>query len=215
MLFRSQVQGQVDEAGALAIPARLLSELISSLSSGQVELSTQGKGSQLQVRFFKEQSDTPRNEAKISGQSADDFPPIPPVGDGTAIQVNADTLKRAIGRVVFAAATDESRPVLTGVHAEFDGDQLTLAAADGFRLSVHHLPLETAVAQKTSVVVPAKALHELHRLIGDQTEPVEITISPSATQLLFRTQAAEMVSQIIQGTFPNYQQLIPKSSTSQ
>lgn len=201
------VPGQIDEPGALAIPARLLSEFVGSLSSGNVELTTQGKGNQLQIKAA-------RSEARVSGQPADDFPPIPQVGDGTAIQVDPEALKKAIGLVAFAAATDESRPVLTGVHAEFDGGELTLAAADGFRLAVHKLPLVTPVAQKTSVVVPAKAFAELGRLIGDQKEPVEITISAAGTQLMFHTEAADMVSQIIQGTFPNYQQLIPKASTS-
>ena len=201
------VPGQVDEPGGLAIPARILSEFVGSLPSGNVELTTQGNGTQMQIKAA-------RNEARVSGQNAEDFPPIPAVGDGTVVQVDPEALKKAIGRVVFAAATDESRPVLTGVHAEFDGAELTLAAADGFRLSVHKLPLVTPVAQKTSVVVPSKAFSELHRLIGDQHEPVEVTISASGTQLLFHTQQADMVSQIIQGTFPNYQQLIPKASTS-
>jgi DNA polymerase-3 subunit beta len=201
------VPGQVDEPGSLAIPARLLSEFVGSLPSGNVELTTPAKGNQLQIKAS-------RNEARMSGQPAEDFPPIPAVGDGTSIQLDPELLKKAIGRVVFAAATDESRPVLTGVHAEFDGAELTLAAADGFRLSVHKVPLVTPVTQPTSVVVPAKAFSELHRLIGDQTDPVEVTISTSGAQLMFRTQQADMVSQIIQGTFPNYQQLIPKASTS-
>jgi DNA polymerase-3 subunit beta len=116
--------------------------------------------------------------------------------------------------VVFAAATEETRPVLTGIHCEFDGNTLTLAAADGFRLAVHKAPLAEPVAERTEVIIPARALAELHRLITDQEEPVELTINPNKSQALFRLKDIEMVSQLIQGTFPNYNQLIPQGYTT-
>lgn len=208
------VGAKVEEEGSIAIPARLLSEFVGSLPNENVEMESKGPGMQLQLKCA-------RQEARISGQDSEDFPPIPSVGEGQAIQIDPETLRKAVGRVVFAAATDETRPVLTGVYTEFEGDELTLAAADGFRLSVHKLPLLSGVQQKGSIIVPSRAFTELNRLLGDQTDPVEITISPSGTQVLFRlrnekdsSRNADLVSQIIQGTFPNYQQLIPKSFTT-
>ena len=88
---------------------------------------------------------------------------------------------------------------------------LTLAAADGFRLAVFKLPLKEKFSQKTEVIIPARTLAELNRLIGDQEETVSITLNPNKSQVLFRLKSTELVSQLVQGTFPNYSQLIPKS----
>lgn len=198
------VGAKVEEEGSLAVPARLLSEFVSSLPSDRLDIVSTGPTNQIQVTCA-------RFNANISGHDAIDFPPIPAVGDGFSVQIDPEVLRKAIGRVVFAAATDESRPVLTGVYTEFEDRSLTMAAADGFRLSVHKVPLSSAAPEKVSVIVPARAYNELSRLLGDQTEPVTVTISAAGTQLLFHLTHADMVSQIIQGTFPNYQQLIPKS----
>jgi DNA polymerase-3 subunit beta len=120
-------------------------------------------------------------------------------------------LKSAIGRVAFAAATEESRPVLTGVEVKLRGDEFTLAAADGFRLAVQHGPLAQPVATEIEVIVPARTLNELSRLLGDQEEPVEVMMTPAKGQVMFRTQGVELVSQLLQGAFPNYDQLIPQN----
>ena len=104
--------------------------------------------------------------------------------------------------------------MLTGVDAQFEGDLLTLAAADGFRLAVYKLPITIPVSEKSEVIIPARALAELNRLIADQEEAVEITMSPSKGQILFHLKNIELVSQLVQGTFPNYAQLIPQSYTT-
>ena len=153
----------------------------------------------------------PGVEASISGQDAADFPPIPQIGEGVKASVDPETMSNAIKQVVFAAATEESRPVLTGVHAELEGNMLTLAAADGFRLAVRKLALVSPVNQSVNVIIPARSLAELNRLLGAQEEPVEMTINPQRSQLLFQLKDVELVSQLIQGTFPNYNQLIPQS----
>ncbi|MCK4331213.1 MAG: DNA polymerase III subunit beta, partial [Dehalococcoidia bacterium] len=101
--------------------------------------------------------------------------------------------------------------VLTGVQLEFDGDKLTLAAADGFRLAVHDASVLSPVSDKGAIIIPARALNELGRFLTDQEEPVEITVNQQKSQALFRLKNIEMVSQLIQGTFPNYSQLIPQS----
>jgi DNA polymerase-3 subunit beta len=113
--------------------------------------------------------------------------------------------------VVFAAATEESRPVLTGVSTQLEGKILTLAAADGFRLAVFKLPITEAIKPKSEVIIPARTLSELNRLMADQEEDVTITLNPNKSQILFRLKNTELVSQLVQGTFPNYAQLIPQS----
>jgi DNA polymerase-3 subunit beta len=155
-----------------------------------------------------------RNQATIAGVDADDFPPIPSVEDGGSLKLDPHELHTAITQVVISAATDDSRPVLTGVDLVMEGDQLTLAAADGFRLSVRYVQLETAAPERVEVIIPARALIELNRLLPDEAEPIELMLNATRTQALFRLKNAEMVAQLIQGTFPNYNQLIPDDHTS-
>jgi len=207
MAISCWIGAKVEEEGAITVPARLLSEFISSLPSEKVDINLSPQTKTLGLKCA-------RFEARISGVDAKDFPPVPKVEGGIATKVEVEALRQAIGQVAFAAATEESRPVLTGVDAEFDGDTLTLAAADGFRLAVYKLPLAQAVTQKTEVIIPARTLAELNRLIADQEEAVEITVNPEKGQALFKLKDIELVSQLIQGSFPNYSQLIPKKYTT-
>ncbi|TET12999.1 MAG: DNA polymerase III subunit beta [Dehalococcoidia bacterium] len=194
----------IEEEGTITIPARLVTDFVNSLPSGRIDMILSLRSQSLELRCA-------RYEAHVSGLDPADFPPIPKIAEGVTVKIKPEELRMAINQVVFAAASEESRPVLTGVDAEFDGDQLTLAAADGFRLAVRKLTLDTPVGEKISVIIPARSLAELNRLITDQQEPVEFTINPKKSQTIFRLRNAEMVSQLIQGTFPNYEQLIPQS----
>ena len=197
------IGAKVEEEGTITVPARLLTEFISSLPNDKIEINLSQRTT-LELKCA-------RFEARISGVDAKDFPPIPKVEAGIATKVEVEALQRGISQVVFAAATEESRPVLTGISAEFEGDLLTLAAADGFRLAVHKLPLVAPVSQKTTVIIPARTLAELNRLMVDQEEAVDITVDPDKSQALFRLKNIELVSQLVQGAFPNYAQLIPQS----
>ena len=204
MAISCWIGAKVEEEGAITVPARLLIEFINSLPNDKVDISLPSQTKTLELKCA-------RFEARISGIDAKDFPPIPKVEQGITTKVEVEALHRGIAQVVFAAATEESRPVLTGVDAEFDGDVLTLAAADGFRLAVYKLSLATPVSQKTQVIIPARTLAELNRLMADQEEAVEIMVNPNKSQALFRLKNIELVSQLVQGTFPNYAQLIPQS----
>ena len=195
---------KIEEEGTITIPARLLTELVNSLPSDQIDLQVpQGTGI-LQLACG-------RSEARIHGTDATEFPPIPTVEEGVAAQVDALVLKSAITRVAFAAASEESRPVLTGVEMKLKDDRFTMAAADGFRLAVHHGSLLRSVDPEVSIIVPARTLNELNRLLGDQGDPVEIMMTPAKGQVLFRVPSVEVVSQLLQGGFPNYEQLIPQA----
>jgi len=208
MAISCWIGAKVEEEGAITVPARLLTEFINSLPSEKVEINLSPPTKTLGLKCA-------RFEARISGVDAKDFPPIPRVDEGITTRVEVDTLRQGITHVIFAAATEESRPVLTGIDAQFDGDLLTLAAADGFRLAVYKLPLAVPVSQKTEVIIPARTLAELNRLIVDEEEAVEITVNPKKSQALFRLKNIELVSQLVQGTFPQYTQLIPQSYTTQ
>jgi len=193
---------KVEEEGTITVPARILTEFINSLPSDRVDLSLSHHTLELKCARF---------EARISGIDAADFPPIPKVSEGVNTQIEPEAFRLAISQVVFATATEDTRPVLTGVCAEFDGSDLTLAAADGFRLAVHKTSLLVPVKEKIGIIIPGRSLSELNRLLADQKEPVELAINPGKSQVLFRLKDVELVSQLIQGTFPNFRQLIPQS----
>jgi DNA polymerase-3 subunit beta len=204
MAISCWIGAKIEDEGAITVPARLLTEFVSSLPSDtiSIQLSPQTKTLGLKCARF---------EARISGIDAKEFPPIPSVDEGITTKVEVEALSQSINQVVFAAATEESRPVLTGVCTQFEGKTLTLAAADGFRLAVFKLPIAEAIKQKTEVIIPARTLAEVNRLIGDQEEDVTVTLNPNKSQILFRLKNIELVSQLVQGTFPNYAQLIPQS----
>ena len=193
---------KIEEEGAITIPARLLTEFINSLPNDKIDIELTQRTLQLKCARF---------EARINGLDAQDFPPIPQVADGLATKIQVKALRDGINQVTFAAASEESRPVLTGIQLEFDGDKLAMAAADGFRLAVHDTSLLSPVKNKTAIIVPARALNELGRFLTDLKEPVEITVNQQKSQILFKLKNIEMVSQLIQGAFPNYSQLIPQS----
>ncbi|MDP2731159.1 MAG: DNA polymerase III subunit beta [Dehalococcoidales bacterium] len=201
------IGAEVEEEGAITVPARLLSEFVGSLPNDKIAFSLASGPKTLGLKCA-------RFEARISGIDAKDFPPIPAVDEGIVTKIEVEALRQGINQVAFAAAAEESRPVLTGVDAQFDGDQLTLAAADGFRLAVYKLPLAAPVNQKSEVIIPARTLVELNRLMGDDEEAVDITVNPNKSQALFRLKNTELVSQLVQGTFPQYNQLIPQSYNS-
>ena len=197
------IGAMIEEEGSITVPARLLSEFVNSLPSDRIDLELESGSNVLHFNCG-------RNEARIHGVDASEFPPIPQVEEGVAARVGSQDLKRAIARVAFAAATEESRPVLTGVEAKLSGSRFTLAAADGFRLAVQHGDLAEAVESDIGIIIPARTLNELSRLLGDQDDPVDIMMVPARGQVLFKTGGVEVVSQLVQGTFPNYDQLIPQ-----
>lgn len=201
------IGAQVEEEGAITVPARLLSEFINTLPAERVDLETTDQPIGINIKC------TPF-ESNISGASAEDFPPIPTVDEGVACKIEADTFREAIGHVAFAAATEDSRPVLTGVKTEISSDAFTFAAADGFRLAVFNGRLSEPVGEDIDFLIPARTLNEINRLLGNQETAVEFTVTTSNNQALFKMDGVEIVSSLISGSFPNYAQLIPQSHTT-
>jgi DNA polymerase-3 subunit beta len=202
MAITCWIGAMVEGEGAITVPARVLNEFVSTLPNDKIDMSLSDRVLELRCA---------RQEARISGIGAADFPPIPKVEGVVTTKVDPEALRRAIAHVIFAAATEDTRPVLTGVRAEIEGNSMILAAADGFRLAVYTISTETTCEEKAEFIVPGRTLSELQRLLADQDEPVEIMTNPGKSQALFCLKSVEMVSQLLQGAFPNYQQLIPQS----
>ncbi len=195
---------EVRETGQLSVRADVFTDFIGSLPRQEVALSAPAGTTDLRVTCGT-------SKARIPGIPAEDFPTIARIGDQPpTATVEAEALREAVGQVVFAAATDDSRPVLAGVLLEFKGDELTLAAADGFRLSVRTLTLQQPAATDLAIIVPAKALAELARVAGESDEALQLLVTPNRSQLLARTGRLEFLSRLIDGTFPEFRQIIPR-----
>ncbi len=194
----------IDEEGAVTVPARLLTDFIGNLPNEAVKLELDRRTLALNVRAA-------RSKATVRGIDAEDFPAIPTVEGKPTALIAPEVLREAIGQVAFAAAVDESRPVLAGVQLRFSGNQLTLSAADGFRMAVRLAELAGPATEDVAIIVPAKALNELSRALSDATEPVEIVVTRGRNQLLCRTGNIEFLSRLIDGSFPDWKQIVPSS----
>ncbi len=197
------IDAVVSEPGAITIPHRFINDLVSALSSAEITIDVAENSLVAQIRA----SDA--NESSIHGMSPTTYPNIPGIGEGDWIKIVARDLREALRHVVFAAATDDGRPVLTGVHFRFEGDKMTLAAADGFRLAVYDMNVASELSDRLEITVPARALTELERLLTDDDSAVEMYIHADRTYVRFHVRSVQMTAQLIQGNYPSYDQLIP------
>ncbi|MCX7839477.1 MAG: DNA polymerase III subunit beta [Anaerolineae bacterium] len=198
------IGAKVDEEGAITLPARILNDFVNSMPPERIEMNLNVKNQTLHLKCA-------RYNANIKGIDAQEFPIIPTAGDGKRISIEASTLREMIEQTTFAAATDESRPVLTGVLAKFEKDKVTFAAADGYRLSVRYAALSEPVASPISIIIPAKALQEVARVSGDQEDPIVIAVTENQSQVVFQLTNIEIVSQLIEGQFPDFARILPTS----
>ncbi len=201
------IPARIDEEGSTTVPARTFSDLVATLPTDQVLLKLDVPTQTLNVR-----GGTSTNDIKCI--DAQEFPPLPvPDFDG-AVQINVGDFREMIHQVAFAASSDEARPVLMGVLVQVEKDKLTMAAADGFRLSVRKAVLSTPSPAPVSAIVPSQALKELARVATDGEDPIYMVLPKGRGQVVFRVKDVEVVSQLIDGTFPDYQQIIPRSYKS-
>jgi DNA polymerase-3 subunit beta len=201
------VPGKVAQEGEITVPAKLLADLVSSLPNQRIDLQFSAKDRTLKVTSGGSRS-------SIKGIEADEFPVVAAIGDTPATSADSRALRDALAEVVFAAASDESRPILTGVLTRLAGETMTLAAADNYRIAVRTLALAKAVTPEMTIVVPARSYAELMRILPDAEESIEITVTPNKSQVLFHVAGIDLVSRLIEGQFPNYEPVIPTAHTS-
>src|SRR3989304_5056457 len=170
------IGAQVEEEGAVPVPARLLTDFVSSLPNERIDMSLPARAKQLNLTCA-------RNEASVSGMDAADFPPVPPVDDGFRLKLDAKALRSAIEHVEFAAAADDTRPPLPGIPTLPEDSELTLAAADGFRLAVYKLALAEGVPGRVEGIIPARAMRELMRPLAEEEEPLELAFNAARSQV--------------------------------
>ena len=197
------IGGKVETEGAVTLPSRTFADLVALLPQDTVNL-------ELNVRTQTVRVQSGRTDANIKGIDAQEFPIIPTFNSTAAAFIDPAVLKKMINQVVFSAATDESRPTLTGVLTKLDGKTITMAATDGFRLSVRKAELKESAAEARTFLIPAKALAEVARVMGEQEEPVAISLTPTNGQVLFHMNNVDVVAQLIDQKFPDYEHIIPR-----
>jgi DNA polymerase-3 subunit beta len=199
------IGAKVEEEGAVTVPAKLLSDVIGGLPNDRVTLT-------LDPRTVSTEVTCARYKSNIKGIEAEEFPVIPTIADrNPTVTLPPDLLRETIDQIAFAAASDDSRPVLAGVLIRLKGQEAVFAATDGFRLAKRTIELPEPIAEPAEFIVPARALSELSRILGDTEGDVEITVTPSGGQVLFHTETTDLVSRLIDGKFPDFERIIPTS----
>ena len=198
------IGAKIEEEGSTTVPARTFTDLIGTLPPDQVHMDLSVRTQTMNVRCGSTNTD-------LKCIDAQEFPPMPVPDLDAAIQIDVGTFKEMVQQVAFAASTDEARPILTGVFVKVEDNQIVMAAADGFRLSVRTAETESTVEKAVTVVIPARALIELARIAGDGKDPIRMALMPQSGRVVFRTNDTELVSQLIEGQFPDYEQIIPRS----
>lgn len=198
----STLSGKVEQEGKITIPARLLSDFVMNNSDESIEIEKK----ELSVNLKSS-----RYEANIKGIDAEEFPTIPKPNSKIFCSIPAAEFIEALRKVVIAAANDDTRPVLAGVLFKFDGKILTLAATDSYRLAEKKIGLVDSIASK-DVIVPSRAVNEVLRVAAGPEEGSKIDLFVEENQIFFRLPGIEIVSRLIEGSFPNYAQIIPQKS---
>jgi len=197
--------GKIEEEGDICVPARLLFELISSLPKDTVSLETDGETLHIKTR---------KNKATLPGVVSSEFPPLPEFSSSGGVDLPNDTLRLALGQVIFAAASEESRPLLTGVRFETAPEGTTFVATDGYRLSLKKIVGEKI--SENSLVIPSRALSEVMKISTEEKEQSMVRMAETVDgQLLFIVGDTTITTRRIEGEYPNYRRTIPSAYTTQ
>lgn len=190
----------ISQTGSIVLQARMFNEIIRKLPTNDVEIEV-SNGMQTHIRSGK-------SEFHLIGSDASEYPLLPEVSADQQFTMPADLLKSIIRETVFAVSTSESRPVLTGVNWQINGNELVCVATDSHRLARRKTAVEQLPADIESVVIPGKSLNELNKILGDTTNPVEIVITHQ--QVLFKADNVLFFSRLLEGNYPETSRLIPE-----
>lgn len=203
MTITTYIGAKVEEEGAITLPSKAVGELVNLLSPERVDLTLNEATHSVNIMCGTTNAD-------IRGIAAADFPLIPESGDPDVV-INGGVLKSMIQHTAFAVAKEDNRPVLTGLYVQFDGDVMTMAAADGYRLAVRTTRIDQKFDKMREMVIPAKALLEVARVIVDQDREVGITLPGERDSVMFHVENTVIASQLLEGKFPDFSAIIPKN----
>jgi len=196
------IGGKVEKEGEITVPARLFTDYLNSLKPDEkITLETEGDTLKFKNQNFK---------ASLKGIPSSEFPLIPEVKGKVRVNIPTTTLKEGLRQVVFATAQDEVRPVLGGVFCNITKGELVLAATDSYRLAEKKIKLGKPASGEMAVIVPQRSIQELVRILEEEQEEIEIRVEEN--QILFKGTAFQLVSRLIEGSFPQYTQIIPEET---
>ena len=196
------IGAKVEQTGSITLPAKTFSELINSLSPERIDLRLDASTHTVNMRCGIQTSN-------IRGIDADEFPPINH-NESADLHLSGETLRDMIVQTAFAAAREQNRPILTGVYVQLDGQKLTLAAADGYRLAVRTADINETFAEKQDMVIPAKTMSEIARIIEDDQE-IGIALPAQRNSITVFAPNVLISSQLLEGRFPDFASIIPRS----
>lgn len=191
---------KVESTGSIVLQAKMFNEIIRKLPTNEVEIEVK-TGFATDIRSGK-------SVFHLMRVDASEYPQLPEVSANNQFNIPADLLKSIVRETVFAVATSESRPVLTGVNWNIQDGELICVATDSHRLARRKTQLEELPAETTSVVIPGKSLNELNKILGDSTNPVQVVLTNQ--QVLFKTDNMLFFSRLLEGNYPDTSRLIPE-----
>ena len=206
---KTKLGAMIEEEGAIAIPFRPMYDLVRSFPDDRIDIEVVESNSEKEANYVIIKSGN--HTGRLNTANAKDFPPTEVSGKGLELSIPASQLEQSISKVKFSTATEDTRPVLKGIHirASAEKQSITFAAADGFRLSVCEMDVPENITEDVKITVPRDAMEEVERLCGRTQGNITVTIQNDKGQVRFKNENTTIVSQILQGEFPNYEQLIP------
>lgn len=209
--IKCQIRGKVDDEGSFTVQSKLLSDFVGLASTETLDLS-------MEKDFLKIKATN--TATSIKGSPAEDFPMLPEVVKKDPFLCQASEFSKAIGQVIFAAANSETRPEISGVYMKFENGSLVMAATDSYRLA--EKVIKCGGKESREVIMPARALGEMQRIINNVNSSLGLSGSDQAkgeleiyfqdNQVLMTYHNVELISRLIEGTYPDYKQIIPKSA---
>ncbi|OAB58718.1 DNA polymerase III subunit beta [Phormidium willei BDU 130791] len=213
--IRTSFPAQVESSGDVALPAKLLNDIVSRLPDGELTLEQDDESYQTTLTSLS-------GNYTVQGMSVEEFPELPAIEDGKVIQLGSESLLEGLRGTLFATSSDETKQVLTGVHLAVRADGIEFAATDGHRLAVVEAlndadapAMNLEDGEVFEVTVPAQALRELERTIGKRAAATPLTLSIDEGQAVFEVEDRRLTSRTLEGAYPAYRQLIPREFENQ
>ena len=205
--IKVKIRGKINETGKITLPAKILSNFVNFLPESKIEFELL-ENNEMQISSGSWQT-------KIKSQSADDYPLIPEVDRKNYFKIKVGNLKNALNQTIFAAVTNESRPELSGGLFKINNQELKLVATDSYRLAEKKVEVLMNKNKESLFIVPIRSLQELVRLLTDLTNESEVEVFWEENQIMFLMDEIEFTSRLIDGEYPDYQQIIPQTSNTQ
>ena len=199
------VGAKIEEEGTITIPSKEITEFVSYLTPGKIDLGLKGDN----LLHLS----SPKTESTFTTNPATDYPDFPILNPDTCFELDLSVLSQAVSQIAFSAATDDTRPVLTAILCQFTQDSLTLVATDGFRLSFKTIKLTTPIKLKTEQItflIPSRSLLEVTKLAKSNSK-IKIGLTSDEHQVVFVLDDVELISRLIEGEYPPYQRIVPES----